>query len=93
LRRHLEERLGARVTEVHVREVDFVRETTLVSVRYVPHAPEPSAAPEPSPAPEPSAAREPSAAPVPSAAPQPAAAPEPAAAPAAVPARLAPVRS
>ena len=33
LRRHLEERLNARVTECHVIEIDYVRETTRVSVR------------------------------------------------------------
>jgi hypothetical protein len=33
LRRHLEERLNARVTECHVLEIDYVRETTRVSVR------------------------------------------------------------
>ena len=33
LRRHLEERLDARVTEVTVREIDYVRETTRVTVR------------------------------------------------------------
>jgi Domain of unknown function (DUF4956) len=33
LRRHLEERLNARVHECHVLEIDYVRETTRVSVR------------------------------------------------------------
>jgi hypothetical protein len=33
LRRHLEERLNARVKECHVLEIDYVRETTRVSVR------------------------------------------------------------
>jgi hypothetical protein len=33
LRRHLEERLNARVTECQVLEIDYVRETTRVSVR------------------------------------------------------------
>ena len=33
LRRHLEERLNARVAECHVLEIDYVRETTRVSVR------------------------------------------------------------
>jgi uncharacterized protein DUF4956 len=33
LRRHLEERLNARVTECHVLEIDYVRETTHVAVR------------------------------------------------------------
>jgi hypothetical protein len=33
LRRHLEERLGARVTECRVLEIDYVRETTRVAVR------------------------------------------------------------
>jgi hypothetical protein len=33
LRRHLEERLNARVSECHVLEIDYVRETTRVSVR------------------------------------------------------------
>src|SRR5919106_4555532 len=36
LRRHLEERLNARITEVTVREIDYVRETTRAVVRYVP---------------------------------------------------------
>jgi hypothetical protein len=35
LRRHLEERLNARVTDVSVLELDFVRETTRAEVRYV----------------------------------------------------------
>ena len=38
LRRHLEERLNADVTEVTVHEIDYVRETTLASVSYVPRA-------------------------------------------------------
>jgi hypothetical protein len=42
LRRHLEERLGGRVSEIRVRELDYVRETTLVSVRYVPRVPDPA---------------------------------------------------
>jgi hypothetical protein len=33
LRRHLEERLNARVTECQVLEIDYVRETTRVAVR------------------------------------------------------------
>ena len=33
LRRHLEERLNAQLTECHVLEIDYVRETTRVSVR------------------------------------------------------------
>jgi hypothetical protein len=33
LRRHLEERLNARVTECHVLEIDYVRETMRVAVR------------------------------------------------------------
>jgi hypothetical protein len=36
LRRHLEERLNARVTEITVREIDYVRETTRAAVRYLP---------------------------------------------------------
>jgi hypothetical protein len=44
LRRHLEERLNARVTEVAVLEVDYVRETTRASVSYLA---EPSTAPIP----------------------------------------------
>jgi hypothetical protein len=35
LRRHLEERLNARVTEITVREIDYVRETTRAGVRYL----------------------------------------------------------
>jgi hypothetical protein len=35
LRRHLEERLNARVLSVTVREIDYVRETTRAAVRYV----------------------------------------------------------
>lgn len=38
LRRHLEERLGARVETVSVLEIDYVRETTRVEVRHRPHA-------------------------------------------------------
>jgi Domain of unknown function (DUF4956) len=34
LRRHLEERLGAHVTDVTVLELDYVRETTRAEVRY-----------------------------------------------------------
>jgi hypothetical protein len=34
LRRHLEERLNARVTEVSVKEIDYVRETTRAVVHY-----------------------------------------------------------
>ena len=33
LRRHLEERLNARVTECRVLEIDYVRETVRVAVR------------------------------------------------------------
>jgi len=44
LRRHLEERLNARVTDVAVLEVDYVRETTRASVTYLA---EPSSAPVP----------------------------------------------
>src|SRR5688572_26424446 len=36
LRRHLEERLSASIRELSVLEVDYVRETTRVEVRYVP---------------------------------------------------------
>jgi hypothetical protein len=36
LGRHLEERLGAIVQEFSVLEIDYVRETTRVEVRYVP---------------------------------------------------------
>ena len=41
LRRHLEERLDATVTDVRVTEIDYVRETTRAAVRFVPrtHAP------------------------------------------------------
>lgn len=39
LHRHLEERLDANVADVVVQEIDYVRETTRVSVRYVPRAP------------------------------------------------------
>jgi hypothetical protein len=35
LRRHLEERLNARVTDVAVLELDYVRETTRAEVRYL----------------------------------------------------------
>jgi hypothetical protein len=35
LRRHLEERLNAQVTEAWVLEIDYVRETTRAAVRYV----------------------------------------------------------
>ena len=42
LRRHLEERLNARVVEVSVLEIDYVRETTRAEVRYAAH---PSVAP------------------------------------------------
>jgi hypothetical protein len=34
LRRHLEERLNARVLDVWVLEIDYVRETTRAAVRY-----------------------------------------------------------
>jgi len=44
LRRHLEERLNARVTGVTVIEIDYVRETTRAAVSY---AAEPSAGPIP----------------------------------------------
>jgi hypothetical protein len=40
LRRHLEERLSASIRELSVLEVDYVRETTRVDVRYIP-APRP----------------------------------------------------
>jgi hypothetical protein len=36
LRRHLEERLNAEIRELAVLEIDYVRETTRVEVRYVP---------------------------------------------------------
>lgn len=36
LRRHLEERLNASIRELTVLEVDYVRETTRVEVRYIP---------------------------------------------------------
>lgn len=36
LRHHLEERLGGRVQEVNVLEIDYVRETTRAEVRFVP---------------------------------------------------------
>jgi hypothetical protein len=36
LRRHLEERLNASVREFSVLEIDYVRETTRVEVRYIP---------------------------------------------------------
>jgi hypothetical protein len=36
LRRHLEERLNADVTELTVLEIDYVRETTRAQVRYLP---------------------------------------------------------
>lgn len=36
LRRHLEERLNADVSELKVLEIDYVRETTRAEVRYVP---------------------------------------------------------
>jgi hypothetical protein len=35
LRRHLEERLNAQVTDAHVLEIDYVRETTRAVVQYV----------------------------------------------------------
>jgi hypothetical protein len=38
LRRHLEERLNARVLEVSVKEIDYVRETTRAVVRYAEQA-------------------------------------------------------
>ena len=38
LRRHLEERLNARVVDASVLEIDYVRETTRAEVRYVPGA-------------------------------------------------------
>lgn len=41
LRRHLEERLDATVTDVRVVEIDYVRETTRAAVRFVPHPPAP----------------------------------------------------
>ena len=41
LRRHLEERLDATVTDIRVTEIDYVRETTRAAVRFVPHAPAP----------------------------------------------------
>jgi hypothetical protein len=36
LRRHLEERLNASIQQCSVQEIDYVRETTRVEVRYVP---------------------------------------------------------
>jgi hypothetical protein len=36
LRRHLEERLNAEIRELTVLEIDYVRETTRVEVRYIP---------------------------------------------------------
>jgi hypothetical protein len=36
LRRHMEERLNAHVTEAWVLEIDYVRETTRAAVRYIP---------------------------------------------------------
>lgn len=36
LRRHLEERLNASIRELSVLEIDYVRETTRVEVRYIP---------------------------------------------------------
>jgi hypothetical protein len=36
LRRHLEERLNAEIRELAVLEIDYVRETTRVEVRYIP---------------------------------------------------------
>jgi hypothetical protein len=36
LRRHLEERLNAEIRELSVLEIDYVRETTRVEVRYIP---------------------------------------------------------
>jgi hypothetical protein len=36
LQRHLEERLNARIVEVWILEVDYVRETTRAAVRYIP---------------------------------------------------------
>jgi hypothetical protein len=38
LRRHLEERLNAEIRELTVLEIDYVRETTRVEVRYIPAA-------------------------------------------------------
>jgi hypothetical protein len=38
LRRHLEERLNAEIRELSVLEIDYVRETTRVEVRYIPAA-------------------------------------------------------
>jgi hypothetical protein len=42
LRRHLEERLAARVVDVSVSEIDYVRETTRACVSYVPRAAPPA---------------------------------------------------
>jgi hypothetical protein len=36
LQRHLEERLNARIVDVWILEVDYVRETTRAAVRYIP---------------------------------------------------------
>lgn len=36
LRRHLEERLNAAISQMSVLEIDYIRETTRVEVRYVP---------------------------------------------------------
>jgi Domain of unknown function (DUF4956) len=47
LRLHLEERLDATVAEVDVQEIDYVRETTRASVRYVPRPPAPRTADAP----------------------------------------------
>ena len=46
LHRHLEERLDARVIDVTLREVDYVRETTRACVRYVPEVRAPRVAEE-----------------------------------------------
>jgi hypothetical protein len=36
LRRHRDERLNAEIRELSVLEIDYVRETTRVEVRYIP---------------------------------------------------------
>jgi hypothetical protein len=41
LRRHLEERLVAQVVDMRVLEIDYVRETTRVAVRYAANRPQP----------------------------------------------------
>jgi hypothetical protein len=44
VQRHLEERLNARILEVAILEIDYVRETTRAAVRYLP---QPSTRPVP----------------------------------------------